>query len=221
MITIISIVDGLIDGSDPEDFAYDDEDDAAAAGVSANTGFMTWWGYLIPQSIAFGCASIAFIQEVRLYSGFAFVGLDLSWNAIDAHSKERAIIQGQQSFSPIGAAYNNFYHASFLANLTAFCMYVFHVGFGRAPNRFSGFWVCLWANMTAMLGYYMYRTYNARVNQFENCMVVDYRMVATDDAERQLREEEAALLACEEPPPDRRQPFRSRAGVGTVVLDGL
>jgi hypothetical protein len=225
--TIISIVDGLVDGSDPEDFVYDDEDDANVNGVSANLGFMPWWGYLIPQSIGFGCATLAFVQEVRLYSGFSFIGLDLSWNAIDRQSKQRAIEQGQRSLSPIGAAYNNFYHISFLINLTTFGMYIFHVAFDRAPNRFSGFWVCVWVNLTVTLGYYIYRTYNARINNFEDCLHVDYRIMETGDAERQLNEEEEArraLLSCNDgdrAPPDRRQPFQSRGGEGVVVFDGL
>lgn len=222
--TIVSVVDSLIDGSDPQDFVYDDEDDATLNGVDANLGFMPWWGYMIPQSIGFACATIAFIQEVRLYSGFSFIGLDLSWNAIDRYSKYRAIEQGQRSFSPIGAAYNNFYHISFLANLVTFAMYVFHVAFDRAPNRFAGFWLCIWVNFSVTLGYYIFKTYNARINQFEGSMVVDYRLVETEDTDRVLRQEkiarEAILYNESQTARDRRQPFPGREGVSTVVVDG-
>jgi hypothetical protein len=191
VLFVTSLVDGTMNGNNPEDWVYDDEDEAAANGVNANLGYMPWQVYFAIQFVATAVALMAAIWEWRTYDGFAFIGMDLTWNHFDRGSKDMAIKRARMTASPFGAAYNNYYHVSVLLHITLFALYTFHMVFDRAPNRFSSVWTWAWVNYSAILGYYMYNTYKETVYTPE--YVVDIMKLHTPHLEDEEQIELEAL----------------------------
>lgn len=135
---IISLYDGLSEGSAPRDYVYDNEATARAAGVDANLGTINRFVYLVLLIAVVISSVVAVLWEWVVYKGIRFVGLDLTYNNVDVWSTETATEQARRSFSPRGQAYRTYMLSSWYAYITTLALYIFHIGYGERPaNRFG------------------------------------------------------------------------------------
>ena len=189
---IVSIFDAVLQGDNPKNWVYDDEDEAAAHGVSNSAGFMPAWAYGILLICSFVAALVAYLWEVVSYGGLDYVGLDLTWDYSNGYLKERAMDTARRSISPCGASYNNYFNFFFAAPFTALASFITFVYiFDYEANRISSVYVFLAANWTVVLASYLYKTYNGyevrtmRTIRFED----DIDFVHLDRMEEEEREQ--------------------------------
>lgn len=183
-LSIVSLYDGLAQGSDPKDFVYDDEDDALAAGVEANIGTISEGVYL---SLLITCTSLsvlAFVWEWFIYRGTNFMGMDLTYNSVDAWSPQCAEMRARSTFIPRGTAYRMMYHSTLLCYVTTLSLFIWHIVQARALNRFSSVLVPL---DTVLVVFYVWSMYESRYTPVDvSCAEINFSNRSAAFASRHL-----------------------------------
>lgn len=153
---IISLVDGLVKGSDPEDYAYDSESAAAAAGVSANIGDISYGVYLALSIASVAFSAVAWVWDWFIYRGTNFMGMDLTYNCVDEWSMQFAEERAKRSFSPRGTAYRSMYATTFMSYITTLALMIHAIANDRPINRFSMVLVPWAAVLAVFFGFAVY-----------------------------------------------------------------
>lgn len=187
---IISLYDGVSQGSDPEDYTYDVEAQAAAAGVSASIGDINKYVYLALLVFAALAALLSVLWEWMVYRGTSFMGLDLTFNNVDTWSVRTATEQARKSFSPRGESYRTYLLATWYAYWTTLALYIFHITYEeRAVNRFSMVLVPIWVILLCFLLVSLYKTYYEEVSVecVDFVLTPDQSRAATQNLRRYAR----------------------------------
>jgi len=114
ILAIMALIDIGIAPTSVDNYIYLNEQSAVAAGFLHFHGtiYGSPWPYFIIQTVSFGFMCLSFFLEWRCYP-VRSMGLDLKWDwipiaLIDDDYVKSTIRQARMSFSPFGAAYDNY-----------------------------------------------------------------------------------------------------------------
>ena len=159
VLGIIGLVDICMASAHPDYYVYYTFDSAAAAGYPFQYSAVGWIPYLVLEICAVGFSLIAAILELRCYF-MRLVGIDLKWdimpfNFIRRKTVERWLIQAQQSFSPHGVSYDNYFYFAPLVQIVIIALLGLHLTFGFDVISFTPLFVvygfCLFIILTVYM----------------------------------------------------------------------
>jgi hypothetical protein len=131
---IIAFADICMSSSHADYYVYYTASSAAAAGYPFQSSHLGWIPYLVLQLCSVGFILFACALELRCY-WVRLVGVDLKYDIypfkyITKRTVKKSLWQAQQSFSPHGVAYDNYFYYAPLSQIVIIALLGVHLTFG-------------------------------------------------------------------------------------------
>ncbi len=145
VIGIVALVDISLASPRRDYYVYYTYASAAAAGLPFQPSVIGWIPYAVLQSCVVGFVIVAAIMELRCYS-IKMVGIDLKWDIypfkfINIYTVKKSLKQAQDSFSPHGSCYDNYFYFAPLVNIVILGLLGVHITFGFDVMSFTPLFV--------------------------------------------------------------------------------
>lgn len=187
---IMGLVDICMSPSAPQYYLYLNQAAATAAGYPFAGSHIGWVPYAVLIAISLGFSITAAFLELRCYSSKA-VGLDLKWSIYAYYSYDektvlRSLYRAQQSFSPHGNCYDNYYYIIPFYHAVLLGLLFLHIA-----NSFD---ILMFTSLITVFGYtifivlfvYMARTYLYPMSEIDRLKRIQkYQMKINGDIQRQ------------------------------------
>lgn len=145
IIGIIALVDVCLAPTSADNYVYYTESSALAAGYPFAASSIGWIPYLVLQCCSVGFILFAAALELRCYP-LRLVGIDLKWdiypfNFIHKRTVRKSLWQAQQSFSPHGSCFDNYFYFAPLVQIIIIALMGVHLTFGYDIISFTPIFV--------------------------------------------------------------------------------
>jgi hypothetical protein len=185
VMAVMAIVDISLANPRPDYYVYYTSQSAGAAGYPFQGSHIGWIPYIVLQSIAVFFICLAAIIERRCCISFKTIGTDLSWDIFPFKQTNLALVkktiwQAQNSFSPHGACYNNYFYYAPLVEIVVLIFNAVHVFFGFDIIAFTPIYATYGFILFVILSCYMFKTYfmvNREIQRYKRLEAAHHTLI--------------------------------------------